>query len=95
MMGYYFSFLVTHLLNFLLSLRRLLITAKVTIDLSQILLIILCVGISIWLCSFISPVIFKTVAFILLFGSLLVLTGIAGKRDIIWFQGLVKTASKP
>ena len=92
MMGYFISFLVTHLLNFLLSLRRLLKTANVTIDLSEILLIGICIGISIFVCSTLSSVFFKACAFILLFGSLLVLTGIVGKRDVVWFKGLVRSS---
>ena len=92
MMGYFISFLVTHLLNFLLSLRRLLKTANVTIDLSEILLIVICLGISIWLSGFVAAICFKTLVFILLFGSLLVLTGIVGKRDVVWFKGLVRSS---
>ena len=90
MMGYYFSFLVTHLLNFLLSLRRLLKTAKVKIDFTEVLLTALCAGAAIWISSGVATAFFKTIAFVLLFGSLLVLTGVVGKRDIIWVRGLLR-----
>ena len=94
MMGYYFSFLVTHLLNFLLSLRRLLKTAKVHIDWTEILLTVLCVGTAVLICTVVDPIFFRTVAFIIVFGSLLVLTGVIGKRDLLWFKGLVDTKNR-
>jgi stage V sporulation protein B len=95
MNGYYFSFLITHLINFLLSLRRLLKTATVKIDWTEPLLALLCIGIGVWSAGSIGHPLLKAAAFIVIFLCLSVLTGIIGKRDIIWFQGLVKTASKP
>ena len=89
MMGYYFSFLVTHLINLLLSLRRLLKTAQVTLDWSEVFLTILCTGTGILISSCVNAVFFKAGAYILIFGSLLFLTGIIGKRDIIWVKGLL------
>lgn len=91
MMGYYFSFLVTHLLNFLLSLRRLMRTAKVRIDWTEPLLALLCTGAGILSAWGITSHIFKAAAFVTIFVCLSVLTGIIGKRDILWFRGLVKT----
>lgn len=90
MMGYYFSFLVTHLLNFLLSLRRLMKTADVHMDWTEPLLTLLCMGASIFVTAGITSPYFRTVAFWTVLGSLLVLTGVVGKRDIIWLRGLVK-----
>ena len=91
MMGYYFSFLVTHLLNFLLSLRRLLKTAKMRIDWTAVLLTVLCAGAAVLISSVVGPIFLRTAAFIMIFGSLLVLTGVIGKRDLLWFKGLVCT----
>ena len=90
MMGYYFSFLVTHLLNFLLSLRRLLKTANVVIPLKGPLVCVGCTMIAAGLCRQVSSVGLKIGAFALLFLSLLTLTGIIGKRDLVWLKGLVK-----
>ena len=89
MMGYYFSFLVTHFLNFLLSLRRLLKTAKVRIDWTIPLLTVLCAGAAVFLSCGISATAFRTAAFLLLFTCLLALTGVIGKRDIRWVKGLI------
>ena len=90
MAGYYFSFLVTHLLNFLLSLRRLLKTAKVRIDWTEPLLTILCVGASILFTHGMDSAFYQALAFLALFGSLLTLTGVVGKRDIVWFKGMLR-----
>ena len=90
MTGYFISFLVTHLLNFLLSLRRLLRSANVQPDWSVPLLTVLCAGSGILAASAISECVFKAWAFLSVFGCLLVLTGVIGKRDIRWIKGLVK-----
>ena len=90
MMGYYFSFLVTHLLNFQLSLRRLLKTAKVKIDWSKVLLTMLCVAAAVLLCTGVDTALLRMVAFLAVFGCLLILTGVVGKRDIKWVKGLIR-----
>ena len=90
MIGYYFSFLVTHLVNFLLSLRRLTKTAKVGIDWTEPLLTILCLITCLLSTAGIRSSLFRTGAFSVMFGSLLVLTGVVGKRDILWFKGMLR-----
>ena len=89
MMGYYFSFLVTHLLNFLLSLRRLLKTAEIKIDWTEPLLTLICAGTGILLASGASSGTLRVIAFTALFGCLLVITGVVGKRDVRWLKGLI------
>ena len=91
--GYYVSFLLTHLINFLLSLRRLLITSGVRIRWAEPILTLSCAGIGILGASAIRFPIYKAIVFLGLFVSLLVLTGVVGKRDIVWIKGLIQKKS--
>lgn len=90
MMGYYLSFTVTHLLNFILSLRRLLKITGETIPFS-----VPALGISAAIAavmgagSFSSPIL-QCVAFLGLLWSLLCLFGVSGMEDIRWIRGLVR-----
>ena len=88
--GYFASFLVTHLLNFLLSLRRLLKISGVTIPFyvpaftcSAALLAASGSGLMRSPAS-------RVVAFCGLFGSLLALFGVLSKADVRWVRGLIK-----
>ena len=90
MMGYYISFVVTHLLNFTLSLRRLLkITGEAipyyipVFGISAAAAAVLGAG------SFASPVL-RSISFLGIFWSLLCLFGVSGKDDIRWVRGLVR-----
>ena len=89
MQGYFFSFLITHLINFMLSLRRLVKTAKVRIPFH-----IPALAISGWLAAIcgasrVSQSPGRVVAFCGLYGSLLVLFGIVSRKDVIWLKGLI------
>ena len=90
MMGYYVSFVVTHVLNFYLSLRRLLrITGESipfyvpALGISATIAAVLGAGTfsSPWLQSF---------GFLGLLWSLLFLFGVTGKEDLRWIWGLVR-----
>ncbi len=88
--GYFASFLVTHLVNFLLSLRRLL---KITGE--HIPFYIPALGFSgaiaaLWASSLISATYLQAAAYPALLGSLLYLMKIVGREDISWLRGLVK-----
>lgn len=87
--GYFFSFLITHLLNFALSLRRLIKIAGSCISLPVSLLTILATGIAILGAGLLPSAPGKVVAFLLLWGSLLVLLQVLGKEDLHWLKGLV------
>ena len=89
MMGYFFSFLVTHLLNFLLSLRRLLKIAKIRLPLYIPMLCCastLLGGIG---GSLISGIPGRIIGFLGIWGSLLVLFGILSRSDVLWLRGLL------
>ena len=87
--GYYFSFLVTHLINFALSIWLLTKTSGVRFSLLSPALILPATC----LCVFLSSKLrlcFAIPAFIALFFSLMSLTGILKKEDRHWIRGLIK-----
>ncbi|MBR6595248.1 MAG: polysaccharide biosynthesis C-terminal domain-containing protein [Oscillospiraceae bacterium] len=89
MMGYFISFLITHLINFCLSLRRLLIITKEHIPLHIPILTLTAAITAIWGASFSAFNPGRVAAFVLLFGSLLSLLGILKKEDALWLKGLL------
>ena len=87
--GYFVSFLVTHLINFILSLRLLL---KITVQRLPAYVPMLCVsavGAGILLSSPLSGSAIRAAAFLAIFISLLTLFHILSKEDILWIKGLV------
>jgi len=89
MMGYFFSFFVTHLINFILSLRRLLKIAGNMISPSRAILC--CVGTAgaIFVAAHIRQPDLKSIGFLLVLGSLLYLLKVVGKEDALWLKGLI------
>lgn len=90
MTGYFISFLITHLVNFILSLRRLLKITKLHFCPQKPILILISTGISLFICSFAPNILAKTVTFPATFVSLLVLMNVVGKRDFVWIKNLIK-----
>ena len=88
--GYYFSFFVTHFINFLLSIRRLLRITKARFSLKRPLLTILCTIGSVYLSNTLSTPLLKITAFILLFFCSLFLMGVLRREDLRWFRGLIR-----
>lgn len=87
--GYYFSFLVTHAINFLLSLRRLLKITGRSLDLRTALFTLACGALSVWLCASISDPILRCISFGAVLTSALVLLGVLRKEDLRWLKGLI------
>lgn len=93
--GYYFSFFVTHLLNFILSIRRLCLVTDYQISIAAwgkvILSILTAAAVPLLLFSEYSagyPVLFaRGACFLLLSTAFLVLTGAVTMRDIRWLLG--------
>ena len=89
MRGYFVSFFVTHLINLILSLQRLLkitirhIPAHKPIGATTAILF------SVWAASFVSNIPLRCCTYMLLLGALLILLGILQKSDIRWIKGLV------
>ena len=89
MSGYFFSFLVTHLLNFMLSLRRLLKITGLRIPFHAPALVGAAVTAAVAGAATVSNAVWRTIAFLLLFFCLLVLFNVISKKDAVWLKGLV------
>ncbi len=90
MNGYFFSFLVTHLLNFILSLQLLIKTAKLHISIRMPVLTFLCLYVSMGISSTISSVMLRCASFLLLFFSTLTLCRVIGREDLRWLRELAR-----
>ena len=89
MKGYYVSFLITHLLNFLMSISLLIKTVKVRIRIKMPVITVFSTCIAILLSSLVPNITLKAICFLLIFFSLMVLTGMITRRDILWIKGLL------
>ncbi len=90
MIGYFFSFLVTHLLNFILSLRLLFKISKTAISSSVPALTFIAAAAAVWASSFLSAPAARCVAYVLVLGSLWILLKVLHKEDLQWVKGLVR-----
>ena len=89
MQGYFLSFLITHLINFLLSLRRLLKITKLKIPFYAPMLCGSCTLMGGIAGSFMTSVPGRIVSFLGIWGSLLMLFGLLSRADIRWVRGLL------
>ena len=89
MHGYFCSFLITHLLNFLLSLRRLLKIVGKVILWKVPALTAVATAAAIWAAGYLQIPVLQGGAFILILGCLLTLLRVLGKEDIFWLKGLI------
>ena len=88
--GYYISFLATHLLNFILSLRRLLRISGEAIPFHTPALTAAGVGAAVLAASSVSSPLPCALSFAAVLMCLLTLFQVIGKEDIQWLIGLVK-----
>lgn len=89
MEGYFASFLATHFLNFILSLRRLLKITQESIPFYIPALSISAMLFSVLVSSFVSGAAARSCAYILLLGSSLFLVKVLSFDDIRWLKGLI------
>lgn len=92
MMGYFVSFLVTHLLNFFLSLRRLLKITGQHIPFHVPALTAAAAMAAVWGASGFANPISRSVMYAAALMSLLYLLKVIGKEDLLWIKGLITTA---
>ena len=95
MMGYFFSFLITHLLNFLLSLRRLLKIAKVTLPFHTPVLAVSATAAAVWGSAGFSHPALRIAAYVALLWSLMCLFRVTGRKDFLWMRNLLKGQKTP
>ena len=89
MIGYFASFLITHLLNFILSLRLLMKITKETLTFHIPAFSLAAAMAAVWGAGSFTAVPARMAVFLLLYGSLLCLFGVTGKADLVWMRGLV------
>lgn len=87
--GYFVSFLVTHLLNFLLSLRRLLKISGVALPFHIPVLTLSAAAVSLMLSSTLTGLLPRCAAFPALLASSLTLCGILRREDAAWVRRLI------
>ena len=89
MVGYYVSFLVTHLINFLLSLNRLMkITGKRIPLQAPMLSAVAAVGAAALSIQLPSPL-GRAVVYPVVLGCMLYLMQIVNRSDVLWLKGLI------
>ena len=88
--GYFFSFVISHLINFILSLRLLLKTAALKILWRMPVITILCLITAVFLSAMVQGFWLRSIVFILLLGSLLTLCRVISREDLHWVQGLIR-----
>ena len=88
--GYFISFLISHLANFILSLRLLLRVTGMTLRLRSGLLCLLCLGVSTALAAVLRNTWVALGCFPTLFSCSLYLFRLVSKRDLLWLKKLMK-----
>lgn len=87
--GYFLSFLVTHVINFVLSLRRLLKISKIQIP-WYIPIFTISAGIAaVWCAGFVSQSLIRAAAYIIILFCLLFLSKVLSTNDLAWIKGLI------
>jgi O-antigen/teichoic acid export membrane protein len=87
--GYFLSFFVTHLVNFMLSLRRLLKITGEQIPVN-IPLLTICASLgAVWAAGYLSSPLMRAAAFAIILICLLFLLKILRREDIHWVKGLI------
>ncbi len=90
MKGYFISFLVTHLLNFMLSLWLLLKSSQIEISVRAVIFTLAATAAAGFGAGLVPLGVFRIVAFFAIFVSLLVLLQVVSKEDLQWLRGLVQ-----
>lgn len=90
MIGYFISFVLTHLINFLLSLRLLLKITGETLPFHLPALAVSAALLSVWGGMQFTIPGARTISYLLLLGSLLCLFRVTGREDLHWLKGLLR-----
>lgn len=90
MVGYFWSFLITHAINFLLSLGRLKKVSGVGLELCLVLRGVVAAFAGVWICTAVSVLAGRVLGFLVIFACLLYLFGVISKEDWCWVRALVK-----
>ena len=88
--GYFFSFFITHFINFGLSLGRLLKITNCGLRWGAPVLVLCCTAAGILTTLRVSSVALRCGGFLIIYLGLLLLAGVVGKDDLRWLRGLVR-----
>lgn len=95
MKGYYLSFAITHLINFILSLNRLLKITGIPLPKGIFPAAITAFLFSLYASRFLASPLLRAVAYVIISGCILFLTGILTPEDARWFHGLIHKKTSP
>lgn len=95
MLGYFISFLVTHVINAYLSLRLLLRVTGLHLPLRKCLLTVCAMLAAVRIAGFAPSLPLRAGAFLLLLYGMLFLLGIVGRKDLLWLGSLAGIQKKP
>lgn len=87
--GYFLSFLVTHVINYGLSLRRLLLITGERIGFHTPLLTLCAATVAVWAAGFVTLPTIRAFTYLLILACLLFLFDILNRDDIAWVKGLI------
>ena len=87
--GYFISFLVTHVINFILSIRRLLKITGETVSVHIPILTLSAAIFAVWAAHYVSGALMRTGTYLALLVCLLFLLKILSREDIGWVKGLI------
>lgn len=90
--GYFVSFLISHVLNFTLSLRRLLHITGVRIPITIPLRSVGAAAAGVWILSHAPAPAARILLYPVVLGCLLCLLNVAGREDLRWLKGLILRA---
>ena len=93
--GYFFSFTVTHVINFILSIRRLLKITKIHIHITIPIRVILSGCLAVFLSGFLVSTAAQIVSCIVILFCLLYLSGVLNHADGSWLLRLLKPKDRP
>lgn len=88
--GYFVSFLVTHLLNFILSLRRLLKITQIRVHFHVVAFTCFAMILAIAGAGFLHIPAVQTIGYLVIMGCLLFLFRVLSKDDVRWVKGLLR-----
>lgn len=92
--GYYFSFAVTHLINFCLSLRRLVLASGIRLRIGPPLRAVLCAAAAVWVSALLPKgagvpgLLLSGACYLLILCLFWTLFGVVGRGDFLWLRGL-------
>ena len=92
--GYFFSFALTHGINFALSLMRLLKISQVRLPFHVPALTLACALASVWAAAYLAQPVIRAVCFLLIFLCLLFLLKVVNREDVLWVRGLIRAKKR-